>query len=72
MLKLRACLVGLLVITAAGCASDSKQAQAPTPLDVAPLHLGAGDRLGLQLGRTDHAIAGAEARDRALASHPDD
>jgi len=71
MQKLRAMLAGLSIVTLGACASEEK-AEAPRPMNVDPIHIGAGDHLGMQLGRTDRAVAGAEARDRALASHPED
>jgi len=36
-----------------------------------PVRLGAGDSLGMNLHRTDHAIAEAAAREQTLASHPE-
>ena len=68
----RASLVCLTLLALAGCATDRSDYQATKPIDVSPIRIGAGDRLGMDLARTDHAIAGAEAHDRALASHPDD
>ncbi len=70
MTKLRAAsTLAVLTLILAGCSSAPELSVAPS---AQAGRLGVGDSIGRHLSRTDRAIAGADVRDRALASHPDE